>query len=257
MKTSKNQQSYYDSYYSSGNYPDNRRLKEYFVRQFISNFAGKKKILELGGGSGTLTGFLLAGGARVLSVDIAQSGVNRLKRTYASEIESGQLAVRKDDILDWIERDPEHYDAVVGAGILHHIQSSRWKDLFVAVFGLLNENGVFACGPEPNAGGIYQLAWRLAPFFYNRIYRIPYDPEIEADTFQMKPKVIRARLRETGFQQISIKPYQAIPHFSFSCLAAADKQLIRIVPAGSSIYLSIVAKKTYSRSELSASGKRQ
>lgn len=239
----KAQQSYYDKYYSSGNDPAKSGLKEYFARRFIANFSGKNKILELGSGGGTLTGLLLAGGARVLSVDISQAGVNKLRELFPTEIASGQLTVRKDDILDWLKRDPEHYDAVVGAGILHHIQLSRWDNLFTAIFRILEENGVFACGPEPNASGIYKYLWRFAPMVYNRFYRIPYDPDIEAGVFQMQPDILRFSLQKAGFQQVAIKSYQAIPHFSFSFLAALDKLLVRFVPARASIYFSIRAAK--------------
>ena len=108
---------------------------------------------------------------------------------------------------------------------------------FRTIENSLEDGGVFACAPEPNAGGIYAFAWKMASFFYNKVYKIDYDDEVEKGALDMKPKLLKAALIEAGMVKAFIEPFQVIPHFSSNLLAKLDSFLIKFIPGNLALYI--------------------
>ncbi|MBN2771306.1 MAG: methyltransferase domain-containing protein, partial [Spirochaetes bacterium] len=239
------QKSFYDDYYALTSRGTLGDFKKVFVMKALklTPIDHGSKVLEIGCGDGTLTGFLLKAGAFVTAVDISKNAISGLKKKYAHEIKSGKLKAYCSDAVKFMTGKTLKFDTVTGAGLIHHIPKSEWEIFFKKIFNSLNKGGSMMFAPEPNAGGLYGIAWRSAPFFYNKIYRIPYDREVEKGTFDMKPKDLEKYIKEAGFHKAEILTYQVIPHFSSGILAKFDYFLSGFIPGRIALYISVSGRK--------------
>jgi 2-polyprenyl-3-methyl-5-hydroxy-6-metoxy-1,4-benzoquinol methylase len=248
MKNSKQlQKIFYDkafeteTVWSESNISDSTR---YFIQRFINCAIqpGSKKVLEIGCGNGLLTFFLLKKQLQITSIDISEKAVENMHKQFSGEIHQGRLKLKCADILEFLEGADEKYDVIIGSGIIHHIEKKEWKNLFQLAHKSLAPDGVFACGPEPNAGGLYTLAWPFAKFFY-RLFGMDYRWEVEKGTFAMVPKNLKSALRKSGFQNTQILPFQIIPHFHIKLLEYIDRKLIRYAKGKLSFYIVVRGEK--------------
>jgi 2-polyprenyl-3-methyl-5-hydroxy-6-metoxy-1,4-benzoquinol methylase len=243
----KRQKEYYDEFFKVDSMPeklgDEKETDiEKFLREVIP-INNKSKILEIGCGDGVLTYYLLKKGAKVTAVDVSSRAIESLKKKFVDEIKNGKLEVFCEDAVEFINRHKEVYEVVMGAGVVHHISSLKWSDLFKGLYNRLRKGGFLVFAPEPNVAGLYFWLWKMAPFFYNRIYHLLYDSEIEKGTFDMKPNKIIESVKSARFKLVEIKPYKIFPNFSSPFLSIIDKKLKKLVPGRMAIYIGITAIK--------------
>lgn len=244
-KGKEKQKSFYDGFYASASRGTLGDIKKAFIIRALKTAAAGRglKVLEIGCGDGTLTGFLLESGAVVTAVDISKGAISGLKKKYAREIKSGKLKAYCSDAVKFMKGKTVKYDSVIGSGLIHHIPKSEWGVFFKEICNILKNGGRMMFAPEPNAGGFYGIAWRSAPFFYNKIYKIPYDREVEKGTLDMKPKNLEKYIKEAGFYKAKTLAYQVIPHFSSGFLAKLDYFLSGFIPGRAALYISVSGRK--------------
>jgi len=217
---------------------------EYFMNRFLASVLkpDSRKILEIGCGDGRLTSFLSKKEMRITAVDISQKAIEKMKNQFAKEIQQEKIFPRCSDAIEYLKNVDEKYDAIVGSGIIHHIPKEDWNDLFQAAREKLAPGGIFACGPEPNAGGLYRLCWPFARLFY-KFFGMDFDWEVEKGTLDMIPKKLKYSLEKAGFNHSEISPFQVIPHFHSKILAYIDKKMIKYVSGRFSLYIIIKGEK--------------
>jgi SAM-dependent methyltransferase len=241
------QKKFYNKHFAKENNWNNIRFESganYFIERFLEMAVGSgtKKILEIGCGDGFLTSFLLKRNVQITAVDISGKAIENMRHQFSEEIGQGKLKLKCADAVEFLETAEEKYDAIVGSGIIHHIKKEDWKKLFWAARKKLSPGGVFACGPEPNAGGFYSLVWPFAKFFY-RLFGMDYNWEVEKGTLDMIPKKLIISLKKSGFPDPEVVPFQAIPHFHSRILAYIDKKMIEYASGRFSFYIIIKGKK--------------
>jgi len=247
MKTSKAaQKNYYDRTFEKKFAPGKTNFSDdtkYLVERFLDTSVGPgaKKVLEIGCGNGFLTFFLLKKYADITAVDISGRAIENMRDRFSEEIGRGKFKPKCADILEFLKHADEKYDAIIGSGIVHHIEKASWSDLFHLSYENLAPNGIFACGPEPNAGGLYRFCWPFAKFFY-RLFGMDYNWEVEKGTLDMIPKDLKLALEKAGFQDPEILPYQAIPRFHLKFLEYIDKQLTKRIKGKRSFYFIVKGK---------------
>jgi SAM-dependent methyltransferase len=218
----------------------NNFFVERFVRLTIA--PGAKKVLEIGCGDGFLTSFLLEKPLQITAVDISEEAIKSIRGKFAKEISCRKLKIVCADVVKFLENTDEKYDAIVGSGIIHHIEKKEWGKLFSLAYAKLNTGGIFSCGPEPNAGGLFSLAWRSAGFFY-KLFDMDYDWEVEKGTLDMKPRKLKDAMKQAGFTDLEIASFQLIPHFHIKILEYIDKKLISYIPGKFSLYIIVKGRK--------------
>lgn len=236
------QKTYYDKVYEQSSAGEcgvgGSSIKDWFVHRFLDLTMGTQpaSVLEIGCGDGTLTSYLVERGLQVAGVDISSVAIDRMRSRCADLVAQGRVELVCGDVVTYLEESRRTFDAVLGAGIIHHVPPAQWQPFFSGVRKGLKSGGVFACAPEPNASGLYGAIWRMAPFVYEKIYRISYDKDVEKGTLAMKSNDLLASLRASGFNEASVLSYQAIPHFSCGWLARLDRRLVEVVSGRASMY---------------------
>lgn len=215
-------------------------FKERFLNVAIKSEANK--VLEIGCGNGMLTFFLLKRKFNITAIDISEKAINNMSQWYQKEIEDEKLKLFCGDLMEFLENSSEKFDAIVGSGIIHHVEKKDREKLFRLAYEKLNPGGIFACGPEPNAGGPYAIAWKFAKIFY-KMFGVEYDWEAEKETLNMKPNVLKAELKNAGFENFGIDPFQCIPHFHLGMLEFFDKKIINHAKGGFSFYITVRGEK--------------
>jgi SAM-dependent methyltransferase len=217
---------------------------KYFTDRFI-DVAIKpesKKILEIGCGNGLLTFFLLKKEKNITAIDISKEAIKNIQEQFSKEIGERKLRLVCGDIISFLDNCEEKFDVIIGSGIIHHIEKKDWPELFSFAFEKLNPGGVFACGPEPNAGGIYRVCWRFAGFFY-KLFGMDYDWEVERGTLNIIPRVLESELKKAGFHNSEVLSFQFVPHFRLEILTAIDKKIINYVKGKFSLYIIVKGEK--------------
>lgn len=241
------QKNFYDKHFGkerARSSTDFSKSTKYFTNRFLDAVLrpGAEKILEIGCGNGFLTFFLLKRSANITAVDISSKAIENMRGQFSSEVGQGKLKLECGDLIEFLENSDETFDAIVGSGVIHHIEKENWDKLFSLSLDKLKPGGVFACGPEPNAGGLYGLCWRFAKFSY-RLFGMDYDGEVEKGTLNMIPKNLKLFLKRAGFHNPEVAPFQIIPHFHIKILEYIDKKLIKYVKGKISLYVIVRGEK--------------
>lgn len=242
------QRKYYDEVYRGSGHVRGAPSKEpyYFTERFLDmcNISKKSVVLEIGCGGGRLTTYLLKRCGSVYAVDISTAAIEGMQARFESAITSGNLTLACADTVDFLDSCSLNFSAVVGSGIIHHIESSRRRDFFSKVYSKLKAGGTFACGPEPNADGFYFYLWcYLVEFLYKMLYHAEYDRDTEAGVLSMKSTVLLRELNEAGFSNAEILPYQVLPHFSSEVISCIDRKLVDVISGKVSLYTIIRGTK--------------
>jgi cyclopropane fatty-acyl-phospholipid synthase-like methyltransferase len=216
----------------------------YFKERFINGVLKPeaKKVLEIGCGNGMLTFFLLKRDIKITAIDISEKAIENLGRWFEKEVGNKKLNLVCGDLMEYLENSGEKFDVIIGSGIIHHVEKKDREKLFRLAYEKLNPGGIFACGPEPNAGGLFAVAWRFAKIFY-KIFGMEYDWEVEKETLNMKPHAISRELKSVGFENFEIEPFQCIPHFHLGILGFIDKKIINHIKGKFSFYITVKGEK--------------
>jgi len=247
QKDKEAQKKFYDEHFGREGAQSGSAFSEstaYFTNRFLESVLKPDfgKILEIGCGDGMLTSFLLKRKSEITAIDISEKAIEKMRGRFSGEIDQGKLKLECSDAVEYLKFADERYDAIIGSGIIHHIEKKDWENLFRLANKRLNPGGIFACGPEPNAGGPYRFCWRFAKFFYN-LFGMDFDWEVEKGTLDMIPKKLIYSLKKAGFSDPEIAPFQVIPHFHSKILANIDKKMIKYASGRLSLYVAIKAKK--------------
>ena len=241
------QKEHYDSYYSSeksSKHLVRSEFKDDFLDYAIGHLRPSRNdhILEIGAGHGIMTKKLLSYGSRVTAVDISDSAISNLNEIYRDQIASKQLTTSVSDVDAVLADNVNSYTAIAGSGILHHLPDL--DKLFENMYNALCPGGRVLFAPEPNASGLYGLAWRFLAAPTYRLMNGNFDWEVEKGTLNIAFKPLSEKMRLCGFHNIHFLPYQTIPHFQIKTLREIDRQLIKNKFLGrGSLYLTIYAEK--------------
>jgi 2-polyprenyl-3-methyl-5-hydroxy-6-metoxy-1,4-benzoquinol methylase len=154
-----------------------------------AGLAPGSRALEIGCGTGLFTEMFAGSGARIVAVDISPE---LLKKARQRGLPSPQVRFVEKRFEDCALEGP--FDAVIGSSVLHHL------DLLpscLKIFGLLRPGGSLAFA-EPNM---------LNPqVFAERKFR-RWFPRISADETAFVRTKLQRVLRESGFENIRIVPF--------------------------------------------------
>lgn len=144
-----------------------------------------KKALDIGAGTGNLTGKLLQMGYNVTAVDISAEMCQILQRRYAYFLETGHLVVVNSPVEESLFTDGE-FDLVTGFSVLHHLPD------YATSIGLLSDwlkkSGVMYFDHEPSP-----YYWKKEPNKLSNFFKDLYfhsNPLINSIHF----KIIGAKL---------------------------------------------------------------
>lgn len=239
------QKAHYNRYFTSAEAVAQRQdsFKRHFLAAAVRHLSltTEDQILELGCGHGVLTEHLLASGCKVTAIDLSGAGLATLRSAFTDEIAVGRLLTQEIEINSFLETTTNTYDCICGSGILHHLPDLELT-LRLAKQRLVPGGRLFF-GPEPNASGIYGLAWRYLAQPISRLFGSNFDWEVEKNTLNITIRNLHQVLDTIGYQQIEIRPYQVIPHFNQRVLRKLDTRLINTAAlAPVAIYLAVYAK---------------
>jgi len=242
------QLNYYNKFYKNKKIIDRNTKSEdadYFIKSLLATLDfNKKKILEVGCGDGYLTKFLLQKPFLKLdAIDISNIAIDKMNINFKKYVKRGELRLICDDLINYLDRNNCDYDLIIGSGVLHHIAKENWFKLFSAIQKRLNNNGILVFSPEPNASGFLFLFWKLASFFYNRVYKIDYSKDAEIGTFDMKTNSIIDSIKKADFYAIEIIPFKVIPQFNSKILFRINKYFNKKLSGKISTYITIKARK--------------
>lgn len=106
------------NFYNRYNYPDGfEKRKQYWKRHLSKHLDFKKlkgkKILDVGGGRGTISKVLFDAGADVYAIDLSRTSVNYVKKNYP------EIKAKVGNALN-IDFPDNYFDIVLSIGVLHH-----------------------------------------------------------------------------------------------------------------------------------------
>lgn len=157
--------------------------------------ASRRRVLELGCGTGELASFLAAAeDANVTGVDLCQPFVERAQQRFGHS----RLQFVQADLGLEVDRQRlgDGWTALVGNGILHHLYY-RIDEALASLFAMLAPQGRFVFW-EPNVFNPYVFAiFRLGP--------LRKLAKLEPDEMAFTPRWISQRLARAGFGEISVK----------------------------------------------------
>jgi 2-polyprenyl-3-methyl-5-hydroxy-6-metoxy-1,4-benzoquinol methylase len=203
----------------------------------------RTKILEVAPGYGVLTRFLQERDLDITAVDISETGIRALESFLGNAVKSGRLKPVVDDIFLFLEKCDRRFDVVMGSGFVHHLPEDKWHDFFKKCCDHLDDNGVLIFSPEPNANGFYAYLWRYLARPVYWLFRMKYSWDVEKGTLLMTSDRIVRVLREVGFQNVALIPFQVIPYFGSTFLFRIDRFLQRYYRGRYPLYWIIIGVK--------------
>jgi len=99
---------------------------------------GEKCALDVGAGTGNLTGKLLQMGYHVTAMDISAEMANILKKKYATNLGSKLTVINSP--VEELEFKPETFDLITSYSVLHHLPD--YTGVLQTLIGLLKKGGV-------------------------------------------------------------------------------------------------------------------
>jgi len=91
-----------------------------FYQGLLAKYCNKKKVLEYGCGTGSLTGSLLENQANVTGIDISDVAIEAAESTFRDQVSEGKVSFRVMDAEN-LTFDQDSFDVVCGKSILHHL----------------------------------------------------------------------------------------------------------------------------------------
>lgn len=206
-------------------------------------FQSTESALELGCGNGILTHRLLKRLKHLTTLDISPTAIQELGNTERQAVANGQLKPVCADIDQFLATAPANtFDWIVGSGILHHL--SNLEATIRLMYKPLKPGGKILFAPEPNASGLYGLAWRWLAVPTYKVMGGNFEWEVEKGTLNMTCKNLTTCFQNAGFKNISIEPYQVLPHFGLKAIQSCDLQLVDRTGLGPvSLYVAVSACK--------------
>lgn len=158
----------------------------------------RKKVLEIGCGTGVFTGKIVRTGAEIIAIDISPELIERAReRDVSSNVQFEVMNVEKMDFPD------NNFDSVVGSSILHHLNLEK---AFLEIKRVLKPEGRVAFA-EPNMmNPQIMIQKNIKP-----IKRWLGDSPDETAFFRWS---LKNRLQECGFSQILIEPFDFLHPFT-------------------------------------------
>ncbi len=147
------------------------------------------QVLEIGCGTGMFTEIFAQTGAHILAVDISPDLV-ALARERGLPTDRVRFLVKRFEqcALDG------PFDAVIGSSVLHHLEI---PEALHRIFGLLKPGGRLSFA-EPNMLNPQVFLERKLRFLF---------PRTSPDETAFVRTSLRRRLQESGFEQITIRPF--------------------------------------------------
>lgn len=202
MKSNKNKQkSFFNK--DKNQYSQNLILKpplhtKFEIEKIIETLGNIKKndqIIDFGAGSGRITIPLLQKKYKVISIDISNRSLIRLKKLAL------KLNLNNVNISDSLIKQKKIY-AVVGADILHHVD----MDVILSKLYLILKNGGKIVFSEP---GAFNISW----YIYLSLF---YDWEVEKGMMDCTYVNLRNKLMNAGFKKITITGLGLLPRPLFN-----------------------------------------
>lgn len=174
-------------YFSSADQPSILPKPSSYVKRHLETLirvSGLKPgdhVLEIGAGMGRFTRELHERGIKVVASDVSDELIDKLKH------HSPSISIVVGDVVNLPERINEHFDAIVGFFMLHHLPDL--DAAFASMAQLLKPGGV-AVFCEPNA---YYF-----PFYLQILLNPRMRWRVDKGVVNMRPGVMFAAMRNAG-----------------------------------------------------------
>jgi len=162
--------------------------------ELISGKAGLRSgmnVLEIGCGTGLFTEIFAESGADILALDISEE---LLRKAMARTLPTGRVMFLAAPFEDSTLCD--HYDAVIGSSILHHLEI---LPALARIFGLLAPGGVMVFA-EPNMLNPQIMIQKNVPWLKERLGDSPDETAFFASR-------LSGQLMGCGFTEVEIIPF--------------------------------------------------
>lgn len=174
-------------------------------------------VLEIGCGTGLFTQGFAKSGAEILAIDISENLIEHARRRdYGKSIVRFLGAAFEADEV----KNAGPYDAIVGSSVLHHLEL---QPALERIFDLLAPGGRMAFA-EPNM---------LNPqIFAERTFLRGTLPQVSPDETAFVRWTLARQLRQIGFTQVLIQPYDwlhpAMPQVLIPAVSGLGRILERV-----------------------------
>ena len=179
-----------------------------------AHLEANRRALEIGCGTGLFTSYFAETGAHITAVDISPELLEKARERKLAADKVTYVEGRFEDLAT-----DEGYDAIIGSSVLHHLEVEQSLQV---MFRLLTPGGRISFA-EPNM---------LNPqIFCERHFR-RFFPQVSPDETAFVRWALARKLREIGFDTISIKPFDwlhpATPKSWISCVSSISRVLERV-----------------------------
>jgi 2-polyprenyl-3-methyl-5-hydroxy-6-metoxy-1,4-benzoquinol methylase len=170
-----------------------------------------KTALEIGCGTGLFTEFFASYGARIIACDISS---DLLLKAKSRNLPKGKVVYVCSDFEKY--ETEERFDAVIGSSVLHHL---FLETTLRRIYDILKPGGTL-CFAEPNM---------INPQIFVILMFRRYFPFVSPDETAYIRFVLRRKIKEAGFINIQIKPFDwlhpSTPPILIPCMITIGKVL--------------------------------